>query len=221
MSKALDRLRLDDRGITLVELLVSMMVLGVAMVIFGTTLMTVQTGVVKQDQLAQTNDQARLALEQLDREMRSGNVLYDPASEGSSTPGADTTDNSYYVRIYTQTNAGTRGYSCVQWRINTSKELQTRWWPPENPTAVTAWRTVAEGVVNRAFGVPAFQLDSDPLKGGAVAGQSRVLNVTLRVSVDPDSTPIKATELQASFTGRNTSYGYPVSVCSPVPNVNA
>jgi prepilin-type N-terminal cleavage/methylation domain-containing protein len=205
------RLR-DERGVTLVELVVSMMVLGVAMLIFSTTLMTVQTGIVKQDHLSRSNDQARLALQQLDREMRSGNVLYDPASEGTSTTSS-TADNYFYVRIYTQTNADTRGYSCVQWRINSSKELQTRWWPPEMPSAVTGWRTVAEGIVNRAFDVPAFQLDSDPLKG------NRVLNVTLRVSTDPEATPLKAFELQASFTGRNTSYGYPVSVCSPVPSV--
>lgn len=207
-----ERLRGDDRGVTLVELIVSMMVLGVAMVIFSTTLMTVQTGVVKQDLLSQTNDQARLALEQIDREMRSGNVLYDPSSEGTSTPGSGgASDNYYMVRIYTQTNADDRGYSCVQWRISSDRELQTRWWPPENPAAVSDWRTVAEGVVNRAFGVNAFQLDSDPLKG------SRVLRVTLRVSADPDASPLQATEIQASFTGRNTSYGYPVSVCSPVP----
>jgi hypothetical protein len=144
--------------------------------------------------------------------MRSGNVLYDPAAEGSATTGSSA-DNNYYVRIYTQTNADTRGYSCVQWRINSSRQLQTRWWPPDatDPESVSAWRTVAEGIVNRAFSVPAFQLDSDPQKGG------RVLNVTLRVSTDPTATPLKAFELQASFTGRNTSYGFPVSVCSPVP----
>ena len=212
--RRLERIRrrlADDRGMTLVELVVSMMVLGVAMLIFSTTLMTIQTGVVKQDHLARSNDQARLALEQLDREMRSGNVLYDPASEGTTTT-ASSSDNYYYVRIYTQTNADTRGYSCVQWRINSSQKLQTRWWPPEDPDGVTEWRTVAEGIVNRTFSVPAFQLDADPLKG------NRVLNVTLRVSTDPDATPVKAFELQASFTGRNTSYGFPVSVCSPVPS---
>ena len=212
LLRAIRRIRTDERGMTLVELLVSMMVLGIAMTIFATTLMTVQTAVVSQDQLSQSNDQARLALQQIDREMRSGNVLYDPKDEGTTTPGGGSGDNYYMVRIYTQTNANDRGYSCVQWRINTSKQLQTRWWPPENPTAVTEWRTVAEGIVNREFGVRAFELDSDPLKG------SRVLKVTLRATVDPEATPFQATEIQASFTGRNTSYGYPVSVCSPVPS---
>src|SRR3954468_21296743 len=138
------RLR-DERGMTLVELVVSMMVLGIAMLIFSTTLMTIQTGVVKQDHLSRSNDQARLALEQLDRQMRSGNVLYDPASEGTATTGAGAGYNNYMVRIYTQTNADTLGYTCVQWRITTSNQLQTRSWPPEDTADVTSWRTVADG----------------------------------------------------------------------------
>ena len=187
---------------TLVEVLVGMMILGIAMAIFGTTLASVQRSVLEQDRFSRANDQARLALEQLDREMRSGNVLYDPASEA---------DPYYMVRIYTQTNAETRGsYSCVQWRIS-SEELQTRWWPPEDPAGTTAWRTVAEGIVNKTFSAQAFAIDSDPLKG------NRVLNVTLRVSMDPSATSVQATEIQAAFTGRNTAYGYPVSVCSPAP----
>lgn len=202
MREMLRGLRDHERGMTLVELLVAMMILGIAMAIFGTTLASVQRGVMEQDRFSQANDQARLALQQLDREMRSGNVLYDPASES---------DPYYMMRIYTQTNADTRGsYSCVQWRIS-SQELQTRWWPPETPTEVTSWRTVAEGIVNKTFSVHAFSLDSDPLKG------NRVLNVTLRVSVDPGATSVQATEIQAAFTGRNTAYGFPVSVCSPAP----
>ena len=199
----------DERGMTLVELLVSMMILGIAMTIFGTTLASVQRGVVAQDQLSRANDQARLALEQMDREMRSGNVLYNPATEG--TTAGDAAQNYYMVRIYTQTNAETRGsYSCVQWRV-ANEQLQTRWWPPEHPEAATAWRTVAEGIVNKTFSEHAFELDSDALKG------NRVLNVTLHVSVDPNATPVQATEIQAAFTGRNTSYGFPVNVCSPLP----
>jgi hypothetical protein len=41
--------------------------------------------------------------------------------------------------------------------------------------------------------------------------------VTLRVSVDPNATATSATEIQAAFTGRNTVYGYPSTVCSNPP----
>jgi prepilin-type N-terminal cleavage/methylation domain-containing protein len=211
MRAVLRRLRRQEDGMTLVELLVSMMILGIAMTMFGTTLASVQNGIVQQDRFSRANDSARLALEQIDRQMRSGNVLYDPASEGTATSGAGAAYNNYMVRIYTQTNADTLGYTCVQWRITTSNQLQTRSWPPEDTANVTSWRTVADGIVNKSLGVPAFALDSDPLKG------NRVLNVTLRVSVDPNVTTTSATEIQAAFTGRNTAYGYPSTVCSSPP----
>lgn len=193
----------DERGMTLVELIVAMMILGIAMAIFTTTLASVQRGIVRQDQFSRTNDQARLALQQLDRQMRSGNVLYDPATEP---------DPYYMVRIYTQANAPTLGsFSCVQWKIDAAKQLSTRWWPPENPAAVTAWRVVATGIVNKSLGVRAFELDADPAKAG------RTLNVALRVNEDPNGTTVQATELRAAFTGRNVAFGFPVTVCSPAP----
>lgn len=193
----------DERGMTLVELLVAMMILGIAMAIFTTTLASVQRGAIRQDNLSRTNDQARLALQQLDRQVRSGNVLYDPAAE---------TDPYYMVRIYTQANAPGHGsFSCVQWKVDSSKQLLTRRWPPENPAGVTAWRVVATGIVNKSIGVRAFELDPDPAKGG------RTLDVTLRINEDPNGTAAQATELQAAFTGRNTAFGFPVTVCTPAP----
>jgi prepilin-type N-terminal cleavage/methylation domain-containing protein len=200
MRRTIERLRTDEAGVTLVELMVATMILGVVMLIFTGTLATVQRAVVRQDELSRTNDQARLALQQIDRQLRSGNVLYNPALEE---------DDPYYsARIYTQTNSA---YVCVQWKIDLENRLLTRHWPPENPAAVTGWRVAAEGIVNREQNVHAFELDPDPLKG------SRVLKVSFLVNVDEDGTAAQATDLQASFTGRNTSYGFPVSVCSPVP----
>jgi Tfp pilus assembly protein PilW len=74
---------------TLVELVVAMSILGVVLLVFTSVLASVQRGVVRQDTLSQTLDSARLAIQQLDRELRSGNVLYDPALENApvGTPG--------------------------------------------------------------------------------------------------------------------------------------
>jgi prepilin-type N-terminal cleavage/methylation domain-containing protein len=200
MRRLIERLRTDETGVTLVEVMVATVILGVVMLIFTGTLASVQRAVVRQDELSRTNDQARLALQQIDRQLRSGNVLYDPEFEEN--------DPYYSARIYTQTNSS---YVCVQWKIDDARQLLTRKWPPENPTAVSEWRVVAEGIVNKELGVHAFELDPDPLKG------DRVLKVSFLVNVDEDGTELQATDLQASFTGRNTSYGFPVSVCSPVP----
>ena len=100
---------------TLVELLVAMSILGIVLLVFTSVLASVQRGVVRQDSLSQTLDSARLAIQQLDRELRSGNVLYDPALENApvGTPGRIASCTGclpgYTLRVYTQTNADTRG----------------------------------------------------------------------------------------------------------------
>src|SRR4030095_9407296 len=152
--RTLARLRSDDDGFTLSELMVAMMVMALASAVFLTTLASVQKSVAETDIRTRTNTQARLALQTLDHEVRSGNVLYDPATS---------TDPSYRFKIYTQTNATTRqpspGVTCRLWRITTDGQLQTRWWEPAqtdpNDTA-SEWRTVATGIVNKQA-TPALQ----------------------------------------------------------------
>jgi prepilin-type N-terminal cleavage/methylation domain-containing protein len=212
----------EQEGFTLVELIVAMSVMGIVMAVFGTTLASVQRVSVKEDALGQSNDQVRLALEQIDHEMRSGNVIYDPSLENGSGAGAIASCTGcqpyYSMRLYTQTNADTRttgdaaGFVCVMWQINTSQQLLERTWPPDQPEEASPWRIIASGVVNRVTGTQAFSLDSDPLKGG------RTLNVTLNVNSNITRYPNSTVTLQAAYTGRNTSYGYPVSVCAVAPS---
>jgi prepilin-type N-terminal cleavage/methylation domain-containing protein len=202
------RLRSDDHGFTLVELLTAMMVLSIVMVVFGTVFASVLGSVTREDNLSQTNDQARLALEQLDREIRSGNVLYDPANE--------TADPGYILRVYTQSNATTRtpnpGFFCTLWKIDTSKRLLWRTWPPLQPEDASNWRVIATGVVNKSLSTPAFSLDSDPNRG------SRTIVVTLKVNQDLTNRPTQTQTYSESITGRNTSFGYPFNVCEDTPS---
>jgi type II secretory pathway pseudopilin PulG len=206
---------------TLVELVVAMSILGVVLLVFTSVLASVQRGVVRQDTLSQTLDSARLAIQQLDRELRSGNVLYDPALENAAvgTPGRITSCTGclpgYTLRVYTQTNADTRGptpYRCVLWKIE-DHQLLTRWWPPLEPSQASGWRIVAAGIVNRDLSpaTVAFILDPDPLKGG------RTLNVVYAANADLEHHPTQTARVQASLTGRNTSYGYPGNVCQSTP----
>jgi hypothetical protein len=151
------------------------------------------------------NDQAQLAIEEIDREVRSGNLLYDPALE---------TDPGMMLRVYTQTNAPTRNPSnrCVQWKIN-GTDLQVRSWSVNWDTdgIVTSWRTVAEDVVNKTDNpqVRAFSLDPESTKGG------RTLNVTIVVNTNHLSG--SDVYVQTSVTGRNTEYGYPQDICNSIP----
>ncbi len=205
---------------TLVELLVAMSIMAVVLLVFTSVLASVQAGVNRQDSLSQTLDQARLSVQELDRELRSGNVLYDPALENApaGTPGRILSCSGclpgYTLRVYTQTNADTRGtYRCVLWKIS-NQEVMTRWWPPLEPANASGWRVVATGIVNHDLSplVVPFTLDTDPLKGG------RTLDILYTMNSDLAHSPSQTVKIQAALTGRNTSYGYPANICQVTPS---
>jgi hypothetical protein len=195
----------DERGFTLPELAITLAMLFVVTGTFLGVLDSVNRGVMRQTDRSISNDQARLAMERLDREIRSGNVLYDPEFEVSG---------NYSLRIYTQANAPTRtpSFQCVQWLIE-DQELLRRFWPPGEPEDVSGWTVVAENVVNAEPGVevPAFSLDPDDDNGG------RTVDIVLMVNSTPDDPTNRTVRIETSLTGRNTSFGFPVDVCDPVP----
>jgi len=199
---------------TLPEVLVSMSVMLIVLAIFGGILISVQRGYQRESDRSQDNDQARLAVEELDREIRSGNVLYDPAQEND--PANDIVAGMS-MRIYTQSNANTRpGFRCVQWRITSNKQLQRRAWPTnwrDDPgTLVSSWRVISEHVVNRSDNpqVQAFALDNSDTAYG-----NRLVTVTIVVDDNPASG--QEVRIQSSVEGRDTTFGYPNSACADVP----
>lgn len=208
----LARIDRDERGLSVAELMVSTSIMALVAVVLVTTLGVVQRVVSHTDSRGVNNDQARLALIELDREIRSGNLLYDPADE-TLAPGA-----GFVLRIYTQSNANTRtpspGYVCRLWRIADDETLQTRYWPPGQPAEATNWLTVATGIVNRVVSpqVTAFSRSDETSATGG-----RVINVTLLVNNNYTNRPNESVRIQTSITGRNTSYGFPVDVCSDIP----
>jgi type II secretory pathway component PulJ len=195
----------DEHGTTMVELLVSMVVLGgVVMMFLGgiTSMQRVVTGAAGR---GARDDEARLALQQIDREIRSGNVFYDPALEDDP---ADDVVPSMSLRVYTQANGTTRTPTsrCAQWRIS-NELLQTREWAPNDFVAtVSPWRTVAAGIVNRTTSpnVPAFAKTA-PFGYGALV---RVVLVVARQADGGD--PI---QVVGSITGRNTQGNHISDVC--------
>src|SRR5438067_7681677 len=195
---------------TLVELIVTISLLMVVLAIFLNILAAVQNGLVAQTDRSTSNDNARLAVEELDREIRSGNVLYDPATE--SDAGHDIY-RGMSLRIYTQSNANSRpGFRCVQWRITSGGELQTRnWWTDwrSSPsTLVAGWRVVADHVVNRTDSPPvtAFSLDTSDASYG-----SRLVKIVIVVNENPAHE--QDVRVESSVEGRNTTFGYPNNAC--------
>jgi len=205
MSALLRRLHAREEGVTLPELMIALSVMMVVAGIFLTAVVTVQTNVARQERRSDNNDQARLAIEQLDREVRSGNVIYNPATEALPY---------YSFRVFTQSNANTSTppFRCVQWVI-AGRELLRRQWPPGQPELASGWRIVAEHIVNRDLTPtePAFNLDPEVSKGG------RTVNVKLAVNGNLTNEPRATIRIQTALTGRNTSLGFSSDVCADLP----
>ena len=172
------------------------------------------------DNRGQSVDQAHLAIEQIETQLRSSDVLYDPSAEnpgGVSNAGtnADSTQVpvGYSLRIYTQTN-GT--FTCAQWRVLDTGSLQTRTWSPTWQTdgIKTGWRTVATSLVNGSSALDPsntkpFVLDTTS------SYSSRLLDIDLLANADPGrSTNV---EIKASVDGRDIEYGVMTNECNIIP----
>lgn len=207
----------EDAGFTLVELLVAMTLMTVVMVLTTTVLLTVQRQTRDNQARADAVAQVQLALARIDRQVRSGNVLYSPA--GETLPGASPAEQCQAqganggtcMRVYTQSNGDQR---CVQWQVTGDGFLRMRSWSTtwQTDSKVSGWETVARNLTNLQAGVTPFSLQP----GVAGSYSPRVVDVALRANV-PGSEG-KDVDLTTSLTGRNTIYGYDSGVCSPVPN---
>ena len=194
----------------MVEMVVAISILSVVLAIFMWVIISVQAGMNRQTHRSRSNDQARLAVQELDREIRSSNVLYDPSLENDPAHGIYP---GMALRIYTQSNGNTKGNRCVQWRIRNSALERREWtstWRVDDQ--VSGWRVVADHVTNASASpnVAAFTLDNSQAAFG-----SRIVKVVIRANVDPSSG--QTVQIDHSITGRDTEYGYPVSVCTDIP----
>ena len=193
---------------TLVELMVAMAILSIVSLVFTSTLSSVQRAVVEEDVRIRLNDQVRLAVQSIDRLVRSGNILYDPIDESGNDP-YDATATGYMFRIYTQAEqSASQDARCALWLVDDEERLLYRTWPVLTPEDASNWTVVAEGVVNRTLDEPAFTLDS----GG------RTIAVSFSVNPDLQNRPQATQVVEASLTGRNTSFGYPVQLCETLPD---
>jgi prepilin-type N-terminal cleavage/methylation domain-containing protein len=221
MASLVARLRVaprrDDQGLTLIELLITMAIFSVAMVLVTTAVIKVQRYASDTQGSASANGQLSAALADIDKQVRSGNVLYTPANEtipSSCAPfPTGSTNAGTCMRVFTQANGVQR---CVQWQlivdpVNATRSiLRSRSWSPtwETDGATTGWVTKARELVRTPSSAP-FEL-----QGNAGAASSRYLQVRFEAIDARRKGPAVLTSFLA---GRNTNYGYDAGLCSPVP----
>ena len=209
----LDRER-QDEGFTLVEMLITMVIFGLAMTVVTKSVNKVEKFANDAQGSADATSEVRLALDDIDKQVRSGNVLYSPANE--TTPSSCTasgTDAGSCMRVYTQANGTQR---CVQWQViadpakPTTSIIRSRSWSPnwQTDNAYTAWATKARGLLLTPSTAPFT------LQGAVTSSSSRYLSVRFEAK-DPRRTG--SVVLTSALAGRNTNYGYDAGLCNPVP----
>jgi prepilin-type N-terminal cleavage/methylation domain-containing protein len=211
----------SDRGFTLVELLISMSIFSILMaLIFGLFITILNQST---DNLARTRavEQARLGISQIDRQVRSGNVILDPALDGITEAGVP---SNYSLRVYTQENGDDK---CAQWRVIFDQpadkfgRLEFREWDAGDPSTSTNWSSVANNVEapsgafnkNDVTTYPPFWVDN------TTDTKAQNVSITLRMGdpqSDPDAKPASVTSV---VTGRNTVFGYSPDYCTTIPSV--
>jgi len=207
--------RRDDGGFTLIESLVAMIVFGIAIAMVYTALIKVQKYTVDVQGSADANFQLRQSVAVIDRQVRSGNVLYSPANETSpSSCTAVGTSAGTCMRVYTQANGAQR---CVQWQVIAdpahpgTQMLRSRSWSPDWQTdnVFSGWQTDARNLI-ASPSAPPFTL-----QGAVNAYSQRYLVVRFEAKAPRrGNTPAVITD---ALAGRNTNYGYDSGLCSPAP----
>lgn len=190
-----------EDGLTLMELSIVMFMVTVVFAFCLTAVVSLQQSVVRTDARTQTLDQVRVAVQQIDRQVRSGNIFYSPFSSGSNLD----------LLIFTQANGANR---CVEWQVDTTHQILesrswTQTWQTDGSPSVAHWSTIAIDVTNTSANPP-FVLDPSSSYG------SRVLNIDIATNVK--SSQSSGNEVTDSVEGRNTVYGYSATACSaPYP----
>ncbi|GII04165.1 PulJ/GspJ family protein [Planobispora takensis] len=207
-----------DAGISLVEVMVTVGIMGVLMAIFTAGILQVYRSVNVTESVAAAQSQLNIMFQRLDKEVRYASWVAEPGL----------VRNRWYVEYaymeYDKTNAQTGAQTgkaqCGQLRLDLGTGVMQRvqWTPGSPPAEGRPGQTLASQIVTTGLGsgtaTPPFELQkagSFPYGGmnsSAVGArfapdfQRLRLHMTTRVSSSPDAAPV---ETDITFTALNTS----------------
>lgn len=192
------------------ELLIATSLLGLALAMFGATLFVMQKSQIRFDEYSRANDAVHGAIQDLDRELRSGYVVSAALPSWGGISNGVPTGNT--LLIYTE--AGGTG-RCVRWVLYPASGQQTLYrtsWdplapgpddnqPPWSTAGNPKYRRVATDIVNGSSRV-AFALSA------ATATAINRLIVTFWVNVPGTSGAVRTPqeiEVRSELTPRNSA----------------
>jgi prepilin-type N-terminal cleavage/methylation domain-containing protein len=200
-------------GFTLIELMVSILLMGVISTAFIAATNSVFKGIHKEQGVVDATDGNRRALTVFDKQVRYASAI--------NTPGTGTDGDFYLEYLWTKTSTTSVDVAtCTQWRLDPVTDvLQWRSWTSGiTPTTRPTFVTVDTGVVNDPVASPPFVLAplvtlSQPAAAAPVILQFQELRVTLIAKRDQGNVTNVST-----FTAQNSAGSAPLTtpVCQEV-----
>jgi prepilin-type N-terminal cleavage/methylation domain-containing protein len=211
-----------EEGFTLLELAIAMLLGAIVLSLVLISVSGVFSQGVNGTTLGQANDNANLALDAIQRDVLSADVIF-PATTTTAMAGKNSTGSSittgFAVRMLTYT---TQPDMCVEWRVLKTGTLERRWWPTGQSTSHKAhgWVPVVSGVKNTTHSTgpldqKVFTLNTTTTYGGRLL----TINLILKASAGSTGTA-KTVNVQASYPSRNAEFfsSTDTQFCTPVPS---
>lgn len=203
------RLHDSDHGLSLAELMVSMMLMAIVAAVFLSLLQTTMFATRDLEGTARSNDGVRLALQQLDRDFRSAERVCNPL------PGFDSNRLEFRTRAYTATTNASGFVDLIYELRDIDGDGQATDLQRSIDGGIT-WRTIIGGVQNETFvdddyntkagrplgtaGVPVFTNQGGV--ASALPSQGKVITVRIWVDQETDDR-INARLGTTEVSGRN------------------
>lgn len=183
----------DDRGLTLVELIVAIGIFSVVVAVCMAGIVIMTRSTVRADVVAGSGDAARTAFQRMERQVR--------YAESINYPGAGPS-GARYVEFRTSAAVSKSGVAtCTQWRwVPSSGALQMRSWNDTSNPSLPAWTTLTSDVLpdadtsGRAY----------PFEVNAATATSPRQTLTLRMRVG-NATVDAGVDSETTFVARNSS----------------
>jgi hypothetical protein len=188
-------------GFTILELLVSRILMAVVSTTFLAATNAIYSGIHKQQGITDAADGNRRAFELLDKQVRYASAI--------NTPGTAADGNFYIEYMWSKSTGSLDAVTCTQWRLNpTTDVLQYRSWAAgSTPNPTPTFTTVDTGVTNTPSTQPPFSLLGPTINGATM--QYQVLGINFVAKRDKGN---------LTTTGQFTALNTPNSA-APSPSV--
>jgi len=184
-----------DAGLTLVELMVSLIVFSLFLTILLSAVIGITRASSRAQLLSRSSSNVLIVFQNLDRQIRYANAINFPGAGPSG---------SRYIEFRTGAESAPTGVvTCTQWRYNpAAAAIQTRTWPDVVGASPTPWVTKISDVTD--LGTPDYPFKMIPAAIGASSMQQMAISVS---SGTPLVTPGAA--ISTNLVARNSSIQSP------------